>query len=204
MQQQSSSTPTKVNLKAVTPGHLVVSTIVTALVAAGDAGLQYFQSNGANFSLVQLVGAVLIALFATLGTGVISLEKNPTIEQAIDGALAPHINNLSNLVGQHTATISQAQSLISYLVSALQQHQAQLTQLQAKQPVTPQPAQSASQQNAVTQPAQITYAANYPNQGASVNYPTQNLPAVPLQGVQPGGLVRHFGDSQLIPVPPQG
>ena len=113
--------PTKLPLKAVTPEHLIVSAITTALVAALDGGFQYVQSNGAHFSIVQLAGVILIALLSTLGTGVISLEKNPTIQQSIDGALLPSVQQLSQLASQHIDALNQVGNMANWLTDFVRQ-----------------------------------------------------------------------------------
>ncbi len=105
----------RVALKAITPGHLMVSVIVTAIVTAGDAGIQYAQSNAGHFSVTQLIGAALFSLFGTLGTGVVSLESTPTVQQAIDGALAQHTSALTTLVQQHAAVVNQLVSVVHTL-----------------------------------------------------------------------------------------
>ena len=176
--------PTKLPLKAVTPEHLIVSAITTALVAALDGGFQYVQSNGAHFSIVQLAGVILIALLSTLGTGVISLEKNPTIQQSIDGALLPSVQQLSQLASQHINALNQLGNVINYLTDFVQQQSVQ---------ATPQPPVQAAQPV-----AQVAFPANV-NSGSGLSA-SATLTTPPLQGVAP--LTRNW--TGLVPTPPRG
>jgi len=171
--------PTKLPLKAVTPEHLIVSAITTALVAALDGGFQYVQSNGAHFSVVQLAGVVLVALLSTLGTGVISLEKNPTIQQSIDGALLPPVQQLSQLASQHIDALNQLGNVINYLTDFVQQQSVQAT----PQP----PAQAAQPVAQVAFPAPV-------NSTASNYSPTMTSIVPPLTRNWTG----------LVPTPPRG
>ena len=179
-------------LQAVTVSHLVVSTLVTAVIAAGDAGFQYFQSNGSSFSLVQLVGAVLVALFATLGTGIISLEKNPTIEQAIDGKLAPYASAFSQQVAQHASVINQGMQLVGFLTELAQKQAVQ----QSVAPTVARPvAQQAPIAPATTQPAPAPLYA--PNVASTA---TAQVPFPPTSTVSAntyGNL--SFGDTGVVP-----
>ena len=186
MQNQSPSKSTGVSVKAVTPGHLVVSAIVTALVAAGDAGVQYFQSNGLHFSAVQLIGTILVAFFAALGTGIISLEKNPTIEQAIDGAIQPHITALSTLVNQHSQVASELTSVIVWLNNQLQAQQ------QQQKASAPTPALPATQQPQQVQQVPFSTPRN-PQQ-----VPAINLAQQVGNSTQQGVMTRHWGDTNSM------
>lgn len=187
-QQPSKLSP---SLKAVTPAHLIVSVLITAFIAAGDAGLQYFQSNGGSFSLVQLIGAVLVALFATLGTGVISLESNPTVEAAIDGKLAGYQAQFNSVLSQHKDVVNQGAQVVNYLISLAQQ-QANAAQPGAAPVARPQPVQQpVAPQPMMMPPAPPMYSgpqmpfppagtvAQPANYYAGLDFGTASQPAIP-------------------------
>ena len=194
----SSNQPSRLSpsLKAVTPAHLIVSVLITALIAAGDAGLQYFQSNGGAFSLVQLIGAVLVALFATLGTGVITLESNPTVEAAIDGKLATYQSQFNSVLSQHKDVVNQGAQVVNYLMQLAQQ-QANTVQPSVVAPVArPQPVQ----QPVAPQPMVMPPAPPLPT------LPTYSGPQVPFpqsSSAASGYGNLSFGDTGIVPTLPK-
>lgn len=191
---QPASKP-RVALKAVTPGHLFLSVIIAAITAAGDSALQYVQTNGLqHFSATQLIGAVLFSFFGALGTGVVTLERNPSVQEAIDGAIAPHINALATIAAQHANIANDMTSALVWLNQQLQAQQ------KANQVATP-----AQQQ---VQPIQIQpQVQQTPQQSFPTVRNPQQLPAIPVVNLanQPPAQqqdftsIRHWGDTGIVP-----
>lgn len=181
-------------LKAVTIPHLVLSVLVSAVFTAVTAILQYL--NGSNLSVSGLLAVAGVAFGGAFGTGVLSLEKSPQVQQTVTGLeqlLSSHLNALGGMLRDHSAIIQQATHDLS---NVLAQVQAQNTPPVQQQPVP------------IIQMPNMAAGAPMPNWSVSVSQPpVQARGPAPLpssvSGLQDTPLTRHFGDTNLTPVPPR-
>lgn len=110
-------------VSAVSVGDLLLSTVTTAGITAGDAAWQYIQSNGHSFSFVQLISSAFLAFLASLAPAIVTLEKNPTVQASagqLEQVLSAHLTGLTQIVSSHAAFISQALGVMASLVNQSQ------------------------------------------------------------------------------------
>lgn len=177
----------KVSLQAVTIPHLVLSVIVTAIVTAGNAVLQYTQVGG-HFSITELLGIGFSTLLATLGMGVVSLEKNPAVAEVIDSTLTPYLSVFDQQIQQHAGIIQQGMAVVNVL-SQFAQQQASTGMPQGVQSSQP-PAQAPAQQQGVT-----AFSARQPQ---PIVLPQSQQPPVAQQAFPPAQGIS-FNDTAMGP-----
>lgn len=180
-------------LKAVTIPHLVLSVLVSAVFTAVTAILQYL--SGSNLSVGGLLAVAGVAFGGAFGTGVLSLEKSPQVQQAVTGLeslLSSHLNALGGMLRDHGAIVQQATHDLSNV----------LAQVQA------QPAPPVQQPVPIVQMPNMTAGAPPANWSVSVSPPpVQSRGPAPMSpavsGLQSAPLTRHFGDTNVTTVPPR-
>lgn len=187
MAHQPPTTP-RIAPKALTLSHLLLSVLITALGSGGDAAYQYISSNGLHFSAVQLTVATLFAFGGAMGTGLVSLEKNPTVEQAIDGRMNQWVGAFEQLYSRHAGTATSIESVANDMQAALAWLTDQLRQQQqAQNTPPPAPAASAAPPVQVAFPPNVNAAAGAP---ATSSWSVVNSP--PSSSAPPAQLTRNF------------